>query len=465
MTEQRLRESFAWLAAPVVPADDPYGRLMRRRRARRYRLAGLGSALVAALVAALLSPLAQPGAAPSPAPSDGDATALHTGTKEITPWVRRLIESPVRGSLAVDQAYLAQLTEQLRQERFDFDGQVKVLFAGDFGFHRVVIAVRYDDHQQVAMVRSTRFTARVEERPDPHEFELDGGWTAIRVLSPYFTVSEHDFNRLDAPYFNLSLAPAGCQVASADSADPVLRWRDEPTGDWAATERTGLWYRVTCDGQVRYQGPAELHGTTEMGRQYTQAEMDAAIVGARGETGSRGLDAVRRADLTDAVAPARLLYVGRTPGGPADEPVFAVTKVQTRAGWRISVQEENDYTFTVTKAMQQREDEITAVEHWQYPGTEPSTTPRPGSSTGSGRLLVLAPPDAVKLQVVDDEGGVVSTSALTGGVGGLVYTRGATLRLRALDAAGDVVATGTGPLPAIPNTDPTPAPRIGADWS
>ncbi|GHJ49925.1 hypothetical protein Cs7R123_72670 [Catellatospora sp. TT07R-123] len=470
MSEQRLRETFAWLAAPVVPAEDPYGRLMRRHRSRRYRLLGLGSALAATVVAVLLSPLAQPGAAPSPSPTpsvDG-GPATHAEPKEITPWVRRLIQSPLRGSLAGDEAYLAELTKELGRERFSFDGQIKVLFAGDVGYHRVVIAVRYDDHQQVAILRSTRFTVRVEERPDPQKFELDGGWSQTAALSPYFTVSDSDFNRLDSAYFSLGLAPSGCRIASVDATDPQLGWRDEPTGDWAATERPGQWRRVTCDGQVRYQGPADGGVRTETARRYTQAELDAAIADARGEIGSRGREAVERADLTGAVAPARLLYVGRTPGGPADEPVFAVTKVQLRDGWRISVQEENEYTVTVTKALQQRDDEIIAVEHWQYPGTEPSTTPKPGGAPAmgsSGRLLVLAPPGAVRLQVLDPEGAVISTSPLTDGIGSVAYTRGGTLRLRALDGAGKVVATGTGPLPTIPDTDRKLTDVIGSDWS
>src|SRR5215813_7335075 len=110
MSVEELRARFARLTEPVVPIEDPYGRLLRRaRRTRRARLAGWASTLAAALTAALLIPLLtqEPGS-PSPAPSPGVDDLRGA---DITPWLQRLIDSPARGSLAADTTFTTTLTD------------------------------------------------------------------------------------------------------------------------------------------------------------------------------------------------------------------------------------------------------------------------------------------------------------------------------------------------------------------
>src|SRR5437868_4196782 len=104
MSIDELKTGFARLAEPVVPAEDPYGRLVRRaRRSRLTRLATWTSGLAAVLVAALTVPLLARGAgAPAPGPSVG---VDDNRGGEITPWVQRLLDTPARGNLAGDRTF------------------------------------------------------------------------------------------------------------------------------------------------------------------------------------------------------------------------------------------------------------------------------------------------------------------------------------------------------------------------
>ncbi|MBV1848754.1 hypothetical protein [Catellatospora tritici] len=472
MTEQGLKAGLARLAAPVVPAEDPYGRLMRRRRrSQRNRLAGFGSALVAALVAVLLSPLAQPGAAPSPnpTPSGGENPGPHVEAREITPWVRRLIESPVRGSLAGDTAYLAELTAKVAEhDTYNMKGQDKVLFVGDVGKQRIAIVARYNDHEQYSLTMIGPRGIGAAELAKQRREEPDGTATIGIWLTPFFVATVLDYNHLDMPYASVALAPAGCRIASADPAAATVEWLDEPTGDYLVSTQAHRVHRVTCDGQVRYQGVGDGPGMTTP-RRFTQAELDAAAHGVRGDGDpAKTAETVQEADLHDAVAPPKLLYLGRMPGAPADDPVLGIVQVQARDGWRVSVNEDGKNASIRSQKVLGSQDAIIAVEYWRYPGEfDLEATPRGGGGQvlgADGRMFVLAPPTAVTVQVLRADDTVLRSAPLVGGAGSLDYKVGQTLRLRAVDASGHEVASGIGPLPTVRDPEYKFADTVD-DWS
>lgn len=153
MNADELRSAFAELAAPVLPVEDPYGRLLRRaRRSRRAHLAAWFSTLFAGLTAALLVPLLAPasgGPQPAPSPSVREADEW-----AVTPWVRWLLETPARGSLASDRAFTTGIADRLSPEMFGLPPDMSrriVLFAGDFATYRVVLVALYSDTRQAGV--------------------------------------------------------------------------------------------------------------------------------------------------------------------------------------------------------------------------------------------------------------------------------------------------------------------------
>jgi hypothetical protein len=90
-----------------------------------------------------------------------------------------------------------------------------------------------------------------------------------------------------------------------------------------------------------------------------------------------------------------------------------------------------------------------------------------GSTTGDERTLVLAPTQATVLQILVGGQVVGLPTTLTNGIGSIVVAHGQVVQVRALDAAGAVVGTGTGPIgnEDIPEERP---PDFGApvhNWS
>ncbi|GAA1634588.1 hypothetical protein [Catellatospora bangladeshensis] len=133
-----LRATLDQHAELVTARPDPHARVLLRRR-RRQRRRGSAIALVAVLL--MVGPavwLAQPDTYPSLAPPPLAA-------------VRPLLDSPTRGSLATDAAFLAAVRRRAAAEVGGQRGgpggplmpteadQIKVLFAGDVGVRRFAL--------------------------------------------------------------------------------------------------------------------------------------------------------------------------------------------------------------------------------------------------------------------------------------------------------------------------------------
>ena len=484
MTVDELRAGFARLAEPVVPMADPYGRLLRRaQRSRRARLAGWLSGLAAALVAVLVTPLLVQASGPTPTPMPSPGVDDLRGAA-ISPWVRQLLDTPVRGSLANDKAFLSTLTDGLAPGDFGFSPELNqrtVLFAGDTGGYRAVLVAFHSATNQMGVwllgdagESATQLAAdaaadRARQLADP------SAKRPIMVLPEELTpvtgtaVSEPDRNR----YLAVAVAPRGCQVMTNDQADPAQLRASADTDYVARTDPFSVsissTIRVTCDGVVRRQGPLTDAARTELAlTQPTQQQVDAAMVGARG-------DRPDRAQVTSALTTmlsmgrgvsntCRVLYTGRLPataGGatvpnPAlgDPPLLALACTTTHGNTTFEVSLASGPGSGGNSRVKLTDPRAVMV----MPAMEDPVN-------GNDRALVLAPPTATLLQVLKD-GQLTQSVPLSAGVGSLRVTRGQTVQVRALDAGGAVVGTGTAPMDEqIPEEDPQYIGPVIDDWN
>ncbi|BCJ72708.1 hypothetical protein CS0771_22520 [Catellatospora sp. IY07-71] len=478
MSERDLIDGLARLAGPVVPGEDPYARLMaRHRRARRNRAAGWSAAAVLAAVAALLGPIGIRGGAfpvlggPSGTPS---APADLPPGQPLTPWVTRLLESPTRGPLAADTAFVERLTALLASRRIEAvpGGHIKVLFVGDVGDSRIVLAARRNGTHYVGVSIFDRRGATADELAAAATEQRQEGSSVIvsmQGFAPFATATKQVPNAVGADWETAGIVPLGCRIDAADAYREPVTWRPVPGGDYIASTAAGEWYRVTCDGTVVYQGPGTGGVGLRAARTLSESELDAALAHCRGEA-DRTVAArlLREPWLDNAVGSPRLLYLGRIASGPQESAAIGIAVTPTEHGrWLLSTLSDNvGSSGWSTDADLGAADAVIAVEkRWEraddgpwlvQPDGPPAAEPVP--------FLVLAPRTARTIQVLDAAGKVTASAPLTDGVGTVHLDR--PMRLRALDASGAVVGTGRAPLPQS-NPGPEAHPRVPqiTDWS
>ncbi|MEU8081825.1 hypothetical protein AB0B31_40975 [Catellatospora citrea] len=455
MSERELIERLARLAEPVVPGEDPYGRLMRRhRRSRRTKAGGWATGAALAVFAALLGPIGIQGAA-TPVHGGPSTPADVTPGGPVTPWVARLLSAPTRGSLAGDTAFLTELTERLdaRFPELVAGGRVKLLFVGEAGGGTVVLAARHSATHQVGIT--------ILDKPGATAAELALAATEQRQESSSVTVTPEGIGPLLTEtitgvdglwkgYLTVGVVPQGCGIELADGHAATLAWRPSPTDGYFVLQTRYQLLRLTCDGMVRYQGDADRGVSHGFGRaRPSAAEIEEGLAGARGELDREWAARLLRSDgIRDSADLPRILYQGRLPGAPDDVQRVAVL-IQGRpdGSWMVNqVRRDGMSQGTDTSVDLSAADRVLGVESgWlideQTDRVRPSATP-PSSPVP---FLVLAPRGAVTVQALDDDGTVVASAGLADGVGTLQLTRPA--RLRALDAAGAQVGTGVTTLP------------------
>lgn len=466
MSERDLIDGLARLAGPVVPAGDAYGRLMRRhRRSRRTRAAGWTTGVVAVVVAALFGPIGIQGAAtPAPGGPSGSAPAspfpIASGAP-ITPWVQRLLDSPVRGNLSGDQAFLAELGARLQERDIHAvrDGSIRLLFAGDVDDSRVVLAARHDTSHFVGIAVFDKVGASAAElAAAATEQRQDGSMVVVleNGFDPFAVATVSAPGRLRGTWAAVGVAPEGCQVEVADQLAEPVTWRDSGTPGYVLSRSPTEWFRVTCDGVVRYQGPGRGTGAYRSLPAPTEAELDGMLHGARGEVNGTAAAAALRMLYNEHLAePPILLWMGRLPGAPADAPAQGVAVApMIGGGWTV-------FRFRAGlegSGMTTRDDVLASETVLAVEMTEPTETVRPGGPAAArpAPFLVIAPRSAATVQVLGAQGQVLSSAALTDGIG-ILHSKVA-MRLRALDAAGQVVGTGNAPVtPLIEGDGPIPS--------
>lgn len=471
MSERDLIEGLARLAGPVVPGEDPYDRLMaRHRRARRTRAAGWSTAAVVAVVAALLGPVGIRGAAlpvfggASGAPS---APADLPSGQPLTPWVQRLLESPTRGPLAADTAFVERLATLLADRPIGAvpGGHIKILFVGDVGDSRIVLAARRNGTHYVGVSIFDRRGASADELAAAATEQRQEGSSVIvsmQGFAPFATATRQVPTAQGADWETAGIVPLGCRIEAADAYREPVTWRQVPGGDYIASTAAGEWYRVTCDGTVVYQGPGTGGVGLRTARTLSESELDLALAHCRGQV-DRAVAArlLREPWLDNAVGGPRLLYLGLVSSGPQQGAHFGIAITPTEHGrWLLSTLSDNaGSTGRSTDADLSATDSVIAIEkHWErgddgpwlvQPDGPPAAEPVP--------FLVLASRAARTVQVLDAAGKVVATEPLTDGVGTVLLDR--PMRLRALSDSGAVIGAGLAPLP---HSDPGPEahPRV-----
>lgn len=487
MSVDELKIGFARLAEPVLPVEDPYGRLLRRaRRSRRLHLTGWGSALAAGLVAALMIPLLGPvtaGLVPGPRPGPDDNRGV-----AITGWVQQLIDSRTRGNLALDGTFLDTVSQRVQPADFGFSPELShrtVLFAGDAGSYRAVLLAFTSDTRQMGvwLVGDAGTTAVALSRAG-RTLRASGAAYDDKIkvmpeeLQPFAGTAVADANT--HRYLTIGLAPQGCTVAVQESDRP--QWTDSPDGDYvlrtdAAAQAQSTLTRVTCDGIVRYQAPLMNIGRVELTPLTpTDAQVSAAIAGARGSPPDRADVGSALRDLgqtSGSFTDCRVLYAGPVPGAVAStplsgggflhEPPILVTACPDPAGntaYSVLTHDGGGLGGGTTTRL----DDPKAV--FAFRGVLVTEAP-PNGGSGSDtstredtRVLILAPRTATKVQVLPSG----PTVPLTDGIGAVVLPVTSTVTLRALDRTGAVVGTGSEPMAAAP-PDPGASAPVVDNWN
>lgn len=459
MSVDELRAGLARIADTVVPDEDPYGRLMRHaRRRRRRRLAGLWATAAAVLAAALAGPAAFSAAGLDGRPDDG-TPALH-GFPVDSEWTWRLINSPTRGSLAGDRAFLSELAR-----RADRDGDrlfmsaelstVKVLWADDTaGFRNVVLAYHSDTHAALA-------TLEAEVGTSPRD--LLRGNSQANLEPAAFTVLETSFGTEQT--WLLGLAPSGCTVSHARSAQlwggVQRRWQPAPGGDHLLVEPVLArgWWRVECDGQLRQAGPIGIrHFVVETrwagrddprdGRPNPPPTADWRA--ARGaDTAYREL--VDGSGLVGGVIPPEVRWAGRLDsrdavlvGPPGDGPL--VLQLGSGEGGLLALAGPGEARPDVPRVDGPDRNPAPLVATGTSVAYDLAAVRVPavvdGHAALTDRLLVVPRREAVRVEAVAD-GQVRATAEVRGGAALLTLPLGAQVTLRAVDGDGKVVGSGT----------------------
>jgi lipoprotein-anchoring transpeptidase ErfK/SrfK len=431
---ERLSGAFARSVAMLRPEPDPYGRLVHRYRRQNRRRVLVGAAVL--VVLAVAGALLIPGLA-------GGST-LPTAVPAMSPWVQKLLTSPVRGSLAADVTYVSALRQAAQARTAPAlagipaaQNQVTPLFVGDVGRLRIGLVAFHDTADVTAAWLVGAAGTGAVSLAGEVQVVLDepGPLPVLRVAAgPGNLATEQAL---------VAVAPADCQL---DVSTDVSRSTWTPAGSYVAETRarTADWWRVRCAGAIRYEGPPTHEAVAGQEPPVGDAAVAAAVAGARG---SPDADATRRALrlLSELTFPAlsgagRALWGGRLPGAVAGEqPVAVVTAPLEGGGWLVAVAhqpgggrlvENQDFVFGTTVPLDDP-GALFAIVVPAYHASHPS------------HVLVLAPVEATTAVAVDRNGRELSRAALTGGVGPVSVPDATVVTLRALAASGTVLSSYT----------------------
>jgi hypothetical protein len=428
------------LTAPIAGPPRPGGRWF-----------WAGGITVLAAAAAVAVVVIGPGHTPHPPPPRPDPLA----------WVARLVAAPVRGSLATDEAFTADLVDRMTAlvragPNLDLlngaDGRghpeqdVRLLFAADLAEQRVAIlalSLPVAPDQSTGTGRTSiiwlagragatasELVTRITEAPG------DQVMSGVADAPPFTTVPIGDPT---ARVAWVGLAPPQCTVATAADAPAATDFRDEPTGSYVvrtpATARAE-YVRVTCDGVVRCEEPAPI-GTPALTDDQIAATArraglpefaDSAAV--RGSFGSFAL--LAGGQLTGQ---PRLLWAGRVPdpaalGASTGFGLIVLAAPALRVGWLVQVaiwaDLDNPGKNVETLATVATEpDDLLAV---------------PVHDTGPVRVAVIAPAGVGAIRVLAEDGSSFSGTSVVNRLAVLPASTPAAPRLRAIGADGTVGA-------------------------
>lgn len=435
--------SLAALAENLKPMPDPYGRAVARyRRSQRRKRAVLGVGVVAVSVLTAVALVPQTEGGPPVAEEN-------SGWQNHLRWNQRLVDSPTRGVLGQDAAFVADFASQalenmragLYTRRWPVK-EVKVVFLDDVGPKRVA------------------FVAFVLTRPDPGTkwphasawFVADQGASARSLADAVRTVAIGDgLNPAETqvisanaggPIYSIGVAPQGCAYETAPLPKADV-WTAEPTGSYVVrlpeTERPE-WWRVVCDGVVRKEeaAPAGVYRD-----RLTADDITAALSQARGRVDRQHavahLPMVMKGYAT--LGKPSVLWGGQISGSEPEDnlsfdgkAIVAVVRA-VRGGWVGMVQTGNTWGKEGGTGWAF---EFAAGDDPFKPGTLLAI--RLGDRTSN--VLVLPPAGAVKVRVLDRQAKVVAEADVRDDAALVKVANRDQVRYEALDSSGTVVGQG-----------------------
>jgi hypothetical protein len=432
------------LTEDLTPLPDPYGRARTRfHRSRRRRRTALGASLVAAVLAA--------GAVLVPSRDGGPPVAASPSIPAaLLGWAERLADSPTRGAVGADQAFVADFAGKLaaRQRAGDYRvkvpvRQVKVLFADDIGTRRIA------------------FVAFALAQPDPITewpnasawFVAPRGATADALAAPSAVQSIGDglepfvvTNIADhvTDEVTVALAPSGCEFASAPLPEATA-WAPEPTGSYIVRThqtRRAEWWQITCDGVVKWEQPARTIPDGVL----TDADLARATERVRG-TFDRQLSQQAPSTLTATFGYAirdlpRVAWNGRITGaepdinGEFDGKAVVVAAPAVRGGWVGEV----DIVYDAVSA---RGSQGTSQPFsTDTDPTDPSSVVAIRLGQNTSTVLVITPVGATTVRAVRANGEIVAQTAVRDAGAVIKVTDPATVTFQALDRQGTVLSRG-----------------------
>ncbi|NUT33994.1 MAG: hypothetical protein HOV79_13070 [Hamadaea sp.] len=424
------------LADQARPAPDAYARVVRRYRRERRRRQAMVLMVVTGLIAALV--VAVPGGGAPPA---GHVDAQGT-------WVQRLVQSPVRGSVATgDPAYVRVLADTIadRQNQGEYEAKfqikdARVLYVDDIGDQRVAFAaLELDEPDPVTGTRYGGAWFEGQRGVDPGRLaDRDAVSNTGIGLVPFVSNQVLGGGENGMPL--VAIAPAECTVSSAAWPD-LTDWRPEPTGSYLV--RSALrpeWWRVTCGGRIREETPAPAAGdlgetpATESQLQGARGTPDPALAREKLVL-MRAVDAYALSDVP------RLLWGGRItwPEDPREHGTSAAGRTivvgapLVRGGWvgRVSLTLDDPGAGGPTN-----------WEFQAYFGHDPTLPDAVNALrlAESSTILVTVPKAAVNVRAM--RGGVVVAQATVADAAAVIPVADPeTVQYQALDAAGRVVGT------------------------
>ncbi|WBB89481.1 hypothetical protein [Verrucosispora sp. WMMC514] len=404
-----IRHALARLAEPVVPEPDPYQRLLRRVRRRRQRQAALTG--VAALVLAMVT--IPPVGLASLLRTDEStlATAAYQPASPIDdPMVRRLLDSPTRGSLAGDTALIATIEREYRAARAELLvdpslDEVRVLFADDMpGASRVVVVAYLNDSHALI-----RHSSGPEGASVPELLDQTGTPDEPQELTPYVFFARYA-PRGDDHVADLAvgLAPAGCrvEVSNAGRLQPdgsvVRSWARMNTDGYAVQggEPAGRW-QFTCDGTVRYSGPAVQAGVR------TNLTITEAQETDLGKTAVRELRDVLDGEGLVGSTP-EVFWTGRLPTWVPDAPAAVLVRSCSLDGGCAALLKAD------ARALARSHPAIPPDHRTGIGSAALVAVPLPGETAG---VLVAGPESAARTELVDARGSTMTDGPLNDGIG------------------------------------------------
>lgn len=426
-----LRDTLDRHAGDVTPRPDPYTRVVQLRRRRRQRRVTALTVVFVLLVSTPTIWLLTPPGGPHQAAASVPAALLP------------LLNSPTRGSLAGDGAFLAVMRRRTALEVGSMRGnpadgpympadpdRIKVLYAGDIGSRRYVITAGMDGWPLKA-----HFLGSAGDGPEALEQTGSGSLDAVEEISFGPGDEVHPENSF------LLLGPVGAVYEEGHalwSSTGVTRtWSPiaVPDGYLAVVDVTrSRRLRVRLGDTVLRETQALARGTA------APVNVDPQPYGGRGTPFPDVADQVASGltTLTLLTGPdvtMRVLWSGQVPAPGAAGGVARAATVQV-----VTADGGGPYLTGFVDRDGSWRDNLTGSGFAANP-EHALIVMRLASyaAEANQQLQIIAPPAAVQAEVVQD--GEVAVVPLSKGVGWRAVPPEATLTVRAYDAAGALLAT------------------------